>query len=277
MKNFLLSAIILFSVFTAKAQITLDTTIMHPLEIGYGFKLVQISESETKWFFCDTLSNTFSLLNIDFSPFLLDVSVPEPFAPTSNSMQVLYVTRTLFDCDSSNIEYAYYTSKNIGKPFKILRTDGTLLFQKDSANGPYLYGGVLGGTDVVRPIVNTSSGAKLFLQPYPQQKPVYVYSLCGKLPLDVFDFKQVERMFVELYPNPVSQELKFHIHIPSNSNDNYELTLMDINGNIVKREAINYSTSNLSLNVDDLSSGSYIYSVAIHGNSLQSGKFVITK
>jgi len=106
----LLIPILLFAFQPIKAQITLDA-IVEPLGIGYDFYTVQISENETKYFQADTSTNTFDLYNMDFSPFLTDIEVPEPFNITSAApMQALYISRTLFDCDSTNIEYAYYST-----------------------------------------------------------------------------------------------------------------------------------------------------------------------
>lgn len=276
MKKLILITSVLVSVISARAQITLDTTINNSLYLGYGFKLVQISKDETKWYFCDTLNNTFSLYNMDFTPFITSISVPEPFAPYVTSMQVLYITRSLFDCDSTNIEYAYYAPLDATKPFRIVRTDGTILFQKDSAVAPYLYGATLGGTDVIRPIVNTSSGAKLFLQKYPTVSTTYVYSLCGTLPTDVFDFKLVESSFVKVFPNPASNSLNFQIQLPDNINE-YELVIFDADATEMFRKKINPHSSNFPLDVANLSGGAYFYSLSSKSKSYQSGKFLITK
>lgn len=273
MKKIILSLTIILCCVVSRGQITLDTIVNGFL--GHTFKTVQISPSETKWFFADTLNNTFSLYDMDFTPFLTNIAVPEPFAPSTSFMQVLYITRTLFDCDSANIEYAYYSPKNIGKPFKVLRTDGTLLFQKDSANGGYTYGGALAGTDYVRPIVNTSAGAKLFLQPFPLLLPIYVYSLCGTLPVDVFDFTTFNQSYVEVFPNPSSQTINFRVYAPDNINK-YELVLLDGTGQeMIRKEVQSFDT--LSIDVSSFSSGGYLYSLSSKTKSLQSGKFLITK
>src|SRR5436305_1807307 len=98
----IISLVVLMQTDKVYAQITLDTTITTRGGLGYDYYTVQISKTETKYLFEDTLSNTFSLYNMDFTPFLLNISVPEPFGPYT--FQVIYVTRTLFDCDSTNIE-----------------------------------------------------------------------------------------------------------------------------------------------------------------------------
>lgn len=213
---------------------------------------------------------------MDFTPFAVNIAVPEPFAPSSSYMQALYITRTLFDCDSSNIEFAYYTPKNIGKPFKVLRLDGTVIFEKDSANGPFLYGNPLGGTDAVRPIVNTSAGAKLFLQPYPLLLPIYVYSLCGNLPNDVFDFNLFNDFFVSVYPNPTSDLLNFQISLPDNNNQ-YELTIFDATGQVLNKEKVKPQQTTYTLDTSNYSSGSYFYSLTGKDKTFKTGKFILNR
>ncbi len=267
----------LFLLTTSKAQITLDTTLSNSLWLGYGFKPVQISSTETKWYFADTLNNTFSLYNMDFSPFIMDITVPEPFARSTNYMQVLYISRTLFDCDSTNIEYAYYSVLNPNyRPFRVVRTDGTILLQRDSVLAPYLYGQTLGGTDVIRPIVNTSSGARLFLHQIPSTFPIYVYSLCGDLPIDIFDLRGSEISFVSIFPNPSSNSLNFRIEVPDNINQ-YELVVFDGSAQILQRVNISALKHIYSVDTESYSSGTYYYSLSAKNKTYQTGKFILTK
>ncbi|MEP7265577.1 MAG: T9SS type A sorting domain-containing protein [Bacteroidota bacterium] len=273
-KLFVIYVLLFFSGSKLSAQITLDTMMYCPIGLGYQFKAVQISSSETKWFFADTVNNTFNLYNMDFTPFITSIAVPEPFEPYY--MQALYITRTLFDCDSSNIEYAYYSPLNNARPFRIVRTDGTILFQLDSANAPYAIGAILGGTDMIRPIINTSAGAKLFLQKYPTLQPIYVYSLCGTLPLDIFDFISLNREFVKVFPNPTSNSLTFQINPPDNINQ-YELVIIDAKGMEVSRMKINFNNDMYAADVSNFSNGLYYYSFCSKNKSYQTGKFIISK
>ncbi len=263
-----------------QAQITLDTIVQNTYSgIGSGFRAVQISPSETKWYFQDTTANTFSLYNMDFTPFMLSIAVPEPFQPTNfNNFNVLYITRALFDCDTSTIEYVYETPISAYYTFRIVRTDGTILFQLDSANGPYGYGGQMGGESEIRPIINTSVGAKLFLQ-RPNllggPEPIHVYSLCGTLPTEVH-FSEINYSFIELFPNPVSNSLTFKINLPDNMNE-YELVIVNNNAQEIKREKLNVPRTVYKLDVKNLSAGSYFYILCTKNKSYQSGKFIITK
>lgn len=224
-----------------KAQITLDH-IVNSANMTYYFNPVQISSTETKYYMADTVANTFSLYNMDFTPFLINVVVPESFNNGSTIFRAIYITRALFDCDTSNIEYAYEAATNSNEKFRIMRTDGTVLFQLDSANGPYCFGDCLGGADWVKPLVNTSSGVKLFLQ-----RPnaigngaVYIYSLCGTVP-KVFDFikDNTNLSYINIFPNPSSNSLTFEIHPPNNMEE-FELVIVDNGAREIKREKINH-------------------------------------
>ena len=274
MKNIWLY-IFLFLGTSASAQITLDTTITQITSIGQDFYVMQISSTETKYIFEDTVTNTFSLYNMDFTPFMLNISVPEPF--DNWTFQVLCVSRSLFDCDTSNIEYVYEASTSVNKTFYIMRTDGTQLFRLDSVNAPYGYGSVLGGTDFIRPIRNTSSGTKLFLQKhFAGQTTIYIYSLCGVLIEDTFDPAFQNQSFVRIYPNPTSSILSFRINPPDNLNE-YELVILDNKGTNIFRERINYQNENYSIDIRNYSSGTYYYSLYSKNKLYQSGKFVLTK
>src|ERR1051325_10919212 len=110
MKKLILFTMIFLYLISSKAQISLDTIIKPWNGLGYDFYPVQISSTETKYYFQDTLTNTFSLYNMDFTPFMLNIVVPEPFLPYTRAFEVFYISRSLFDCDSSNIEYVYHAS-----------------------------------------------------------------------------------------------------------------------------------------------------------------------
>jgi hypothetical protein len=272
--------LIFCSHFLAKAQIILEHTVdssQLSIGLGYGFKSIKISEGETKYFVSDTITNTFTLYNLDFTPFISNISVPEPFFQGTDRFQALYITRTLFDCDSSNIEFAYYAPGNINKTFSIVRTDGTILFQLDSANGPYGYGNMLGGTDFIRPIINTESGTKLFLQSFTGgYAKVYVYALCGNLPNNIFDFTEIENDYVTIFPNPTAQELNFQFN--NSTNLHYEeILIYSSEGKEIKKIYIGSPINNLNLDIRNFESGIYSYSIKVKDGASLSGKFIINK
>ena len=118
--------LLFFSLFAlaGKTQITLDNTVSSTL-YGYLFYPAKISATETKYVFLDTVNDKFSLYNLDFTPFLTNISVPHPlrFGDPSNTAfyHVMYITRTLFDCDSATIEYMFSAQNAAWNPFWIMR------------------------------------------------------------------------------------------------------------------------------------------------------------
>lgn len=259
--------------YTIMAQVTLDNIVTPQFGIGYDFYTVQISSNETKYVFCDTLTNSFSLYNMDFTPFVTNVTVPEPFG--NFTFQPIYISRALFDCDTSNIEYAYSsTGGNANNPFYIMRTDGTQLFQIDSANGPFCLGGCLGMSDIIQPIRNTSSGTKLFLQ-RPNLK-IHIYSLCGNLTGEILDYNFFYNSFVKIFPNPTSGMLVFDINLPDNMSE-YELVILNTNGSELKRTKLYTAHCKINIDLTNVNNGNYLYSLISKSKIYQSGKFIITK
>jgi hypothetical protein len=190
----------------------------------------------------------------------------------------MYITRTLFDCDSTNIEFAYQNPIGFINPFYVVRTDETVLLKVDSANGPYCIGACQGMSDFTRPIRNTSDGAKLFLQ-----KPsaswsqrLLIYSLCGELATDVFDFAQIKSPFVSVFPNPASNTLTFQITLPDNMNE-YELVLLDSFARVIKRQNLSNSPNNFTVDISSFNDGIYLYTLSSKDRVYKTGKFIVKK
>ncbi len=275
MKKLLLviSCAFLFSA-NVRAQITLE----HTFDSTNSNRVycTDIGNNDFKYVVFNWYSNSFSLYNMDMTPYLTNIVLPAGDS-ISQGFVVIYVTKSLFDCDSTNIEYAYEYKNDSRHPFRILRTDGTLIFKEDSATGPYCYG-CLGGANDERPILNTSSGTKLFLQKTDATfswSQLRVYSLCGNLPTNVYDFSD-EKSFVKVFPNPADMTLNFEITFPNNT-EQFQLMIIDNNGNEQKRENIDFMHNRYFLDVGNFSSGTYLYSLVSKSKSYQSGKFVITK
>lgn len=247
------------------------------LDLDTGFKVVWLNQNESKYYFVDTLNNSFSLYNMDFTPFVLNISVPEPFNSAQYGFQVLYITYTLFDCDSSNIEYVYTAPFDGDKPFRVMRIDGSVIFQRDSINSTYCFG-CRGGSDDIRPIVNTSSGTKLFLQTFKLgYSQIFIYSLCGSLPTKTTEMSVLseEGISLNLFPNPSTGIVNLDIQVPANLKT-AELDFLIFNnyGQILKVSKI----KNKDLHAIDVSyfqNGIYFYKIISKNNSYHVGKFII--
>jgi hypothetical protein len=274
MKKLLLITIVifLFCIVNIKAQITLE----HSYYIQKTeFWVTDIGNNDYKYVFED--SSGFSVYNLDHSIYLSKVVPPQPLFQLPHVYEISYLTKSLFDCDSTNVEYAL-SSTNYEGNYYVYRTDGTLIFEKDSVTGPYCAGCNDGSTNT-QPIYNTPNGAKLMLfnhLPTGEQDSLHIYSLCGKLPENyVFNFSQ-HQQFVKIFPNPASSSLTFEISLPDNINK-YELVIFDNSAKELRREKIGFGNVKFIIDVSNFSSGVFYYSLASKNKVIQTGKFILTK
>lgn len=274
MKKIILLIAILISTASSKAQITLEYA-NDTLAFG-DFYCTDIGGGDFKYVSVNQKTNGFSLYNMDMSPYLSNVIVPTATDSIKNGFVVIYITKTLFDCDSTNIEYAYQSPFGGIKPFKVFRTDGTLLLKVDSARGIYCYGCLAGALDL-RPIINTPQGTKLFLDILnPSGLGIKIFSLCDELPTSYLNLPSYTPSYLKLYPNPTGGELVFDIDYPSNIED-FQLQVIGANGQVFKQENIPRGQTRYILDITDLSSGTYFYTLASKRKAYQSGKFVLTR
>jgi len=251
-----------------KAQITFEHSYSVPP--GKDFYITDLGNNNYKYFYIDYYNDKFSLYNLDHSPFMLNI--PTGVSMDSGLYTVAYITTNLFDCDSTTIEYALTTLSG-AKPFYIFRTDGTQLFRKDSAAGPFGFGAKYGGSIIIQPIYNTPSGTKLILMNW-STKAWTVYSLCGILPESISE-NELGNNYVQIYPNPSSGEMTFQINAPSNMED-YQLYIYDATLQKVKSENCS-GRKTITIDNSILSSGNYFYSLQTKNKIVQTGKFIITK
>ncbi len=277
-KKLLLITATLISVLSSKAQITLEYA-NDTLAFG-DFYCTDIGGGDFKYVSVNQKTNGFSLYNMDMTPYLTNVIVPTTTDSIKNGFVVIYITKTLFDCDSTNIEYVFERPVGINptKPsFRVFRTDGTLLLKVDSARGPYMYGGSFAGSMELKPIINTPFGTKLFLDILnPSGFGIKIYSLCDELPTSYLHLPPYSNSYLKVYPNPTNGELIFDINYPSNIEE-YQLQVVDVTGQLIKREKISQLQSRYVLDVSNFSSGTYFYSLTSKSKSYQTGKFVMSR
>lgn len=274
MKKIIYSLICLWvlGVTNSKAQITLEHTYDYYRKF---FFVTDIGNNEYKYVIQDSLG--FSLYNLDHSLYLNVVS-PIPLNQSPSYYEIAYITKSLFDCDSTNIEYVITAPTHMGN-FYVFRTDGTLLFERDSVKGPYCFGCATGSI-WQQPIFNTSNGAKLLLfSNLPDSQGGYadsisVYSLCGTAPTFIRDVSSNES-FVKLFPNPTYGMLNFEI-MPPNNQEKFKLAIYDSELQLIEEADINGKRFQFDLNKRSLSSGMYFYDLRTENKIFQTGKFIIS-
>jgi hypothetical protein len=272
MKKIIFTVTILLFGFTCKSQISLD----HQFVISGNklFYITDIGNNDYKYIIMDTTG--LNIYNLDYSPYLLNFVPPLPLGQPPSYYEVAYITKSLFDCDSSNLEYVLENGLYPAN-FYIYRTDGTLLFQQDSVTGPYGLG-LLDGSIYQKPIINTPSGTKMFLfgkdfNGHPDT--MYIYSLCGELPLSISE-NSIENSFVKLFPNPSNGIVDFQIQYPNNQ-EKFIITIYNSSFQRIDEVNINGNNYRFDIKQKSLASGTYLFSLKSNKRVYQTGTFIISQ
>ncbi len=279
-KYFVVFAIVnLMKQIECNAQITYEHTYTAAPGVSNNMWLTNLGNNNYKYVVWDFNQAIFSLYNLDHTPLMTNVQVP--IVPDSNRFyQIGYITSTLFDCDSTNIEYAVigkgvsYTGK-----FMIYRTDGTQLFSRDSVTTLWCVG-CAGGSEEFLAIENTPAGTKLFLvTQFPDYtEEMYVYGLCGTLPESAPDINNSSN-FVQVFPNPTAREINFNVAVPSHieRQGSYELIIFNSSFQTIKTIPLNSIDNKISVDTEPLAAGEYYYSFQTMKKVFQYGKFIVAK
>lgn len=256
-----------------KAQITYEHTYTITQPGQANVFVTNLGHNNYKHVIHDYYKGELNLFNLDHTPFMLNIPIP---VHDSGAYYTLgYVTSTLFDCDSTTIEYALMGFQpDPTKKFLVYRTDGTLIFSRDSVTSNYCYGCGAGSIEI-HPIVNTPDGAKLYLLKYLTGSwEISVYALCDSLPVSYMDMNQ-PNFYVKVFPNPSASQVNFKISAP-NYYEQLELRIFNAEFKTIKTNIINGRTE-LNLDCRFLASGTYFYSLQNKNKVFQTGKFILSK
>jgi len=260
-----------FSFLFSFSQVNYENAYSLPTSGFEQLWITNLGNNNYKYVHADYLNYKFSLYNLNHTPYILNIAIG--MSSDSTTYQIGYITSSLFDCDSTNIEYALMTlSPDPTTKFYVYRTDGTLIFARDSTTVPYCYGCNVGSVQI-NGIVNTPTGAKLFL--FNSNNTWFVYGLCGVLPENITEINQ-SSSFVKVFPNPTSHQINFQVTPPSNL-EKYELTIFNSAFQTIKTTVITGADNKINLDSEALSSGTYFYSLQNKNKVFQTGKFIVTK
>lgn len=270
MKNTLLLTALLAAFSFCQAQIFLE----HTYNTYYvEFKLLRLEHSGYKYC-APTPNNTMTLYNLDHSVFK---QLTLPVLPgNASDVAVGYITETLFDTDSTNIEYMINYNNGGGIFGSVWHTGiyaetGNVVFSKDSAF-PWSASNEYGTT---APIYNTDEGAKLLLATGDILSPgdVLIYSLPGLLPCDVCDGQRAigtglpsdgYNTQFKLYPNPANKYTIIEYDLPKDT-DNASLVVYNTAGQEQRRFKVDKGSRQMVLPTSEFTAGTYYYSLEIPG------------
>ena len=197
---------------------------------------------------------------------------------TVNTYYVSFFTSTLFDCDSSNIEYAiasadYSTFPSSQNVVSIYRTDGTRIFHRDSAN---IWQGTLPLGRVRTFIQNADNGAKMMLDL--ENGDVEVWDLCDSVPTGYSMAKAPLSGDFDLlsYPNPGSSHTTIKYSLPEGLYQG-EIVFYNSSGAEIKRFLVDRNFNTLEISTQDLKSGAYYYILVTAEGRSEGQKHVIIK
>lgn len=259
---------------TGKAQMALEN-----LYTGQGkFVLTQIAPNQFKYFLFDPPTNQFKLYHLNHSLYMT-VNIPLIWNVSTDQYYVSFVTKSLFDCDTTNIEYAVMHLGN-GSPsypnpyFAVYRTNSTLFQKIDTVRYFNFSTGLQYGTYYnTVPIINTPVGAKLILSKPTGQAAVY--SLCSLLPTNIV---KNENPFDEMgnpFPNPTNNQITLPYSLPKNETSG-RLVIVNSLGQTIKEFDVDNNFSSIILNKTELTPGTYFYNVKSGQAKSETKKFVIT-
>lgn len=258
MKKYILFLLIIFTQ-SLKGQVTLEN--IYPNTIGSAKFLMytQLDSSTYNYVLFDPQNSQFTIYNLNHSVYL-NVTIPITYAPFSSQYQIAFVTKSLFDCDTSNIEYALSflgdgSPNTYPKRFYVYRTNGTQLVNIDSCCFMNFSDGWKYGPEYNKPVVNTPVGTKLILRCI--DGSTRVYAVCGSL-ADQIEEIEDENILGNPFPNPTHDLITIPYTLPDNEK-NGTVKIYDIAGKEIKSFTVDNNFKSITLTTAELPSGTYYY------------------
>lgn len=261
MKKILVSLCINFMVQSSNAQVTLEHSYPNAyyfagLSAGdyVDFGVTWLTSATSKYYLINYPNETLTLYNMNHSVFST-VTIPVTYTNSSVGYYISYITASLFDCDSTTVEYLLNYFDFNGNTFyvRVYRTNGTQLTNIPNGTLDNCIGcaGIIKGA-----ITNTSSGTKMLVGITNGYENVY--SLCGSLPtgFSAMSNTNVESAFLNAYPNPFSDYTIIDYELPQGERTG-EVIFYDMNGREVKRFTVDNTFKDLRVSTADLAAGTY--------------------
>ncbi len=207
-------------------------------------------------------------------------NMPKPVGTnccTNNS--IMYLTDSLFDGDNL-IEFMFAVSRSdtgvnnstyITKWNTFIYNENLTLLFSDTVAGPFYQHVSIPQVQV--PIVNTSAGTKMMLATLTGQ--VKVYGLSGSLPTQYESLISSNEFETNIYPNPSLGHATIKYNLPQEI-DKATLIIYDLSGRQLKTFLIDKTFDNISLSTEDLSSGTYFYTIETESHKIIQGKKFVT-
>jgi hypothetical protein len=86
---------------------------------------------------------------------------------------------------------------------------------------------------------------------------------------------QEQISFSSAYPNPATNLVNFNYSIPSSYNDDAQVIIKNLLGDVVKIQSVEGRKGKVQINLTDLQSGVYFYTFRVNGNNFVTKKLVV--
>jgi hypothetical protein len=190
----------------------------------------------------------------------------------------LFITKSLFDCDSTQIEYMLSGGTSDSTFTRIYREDGTLFL--DIPGYGYFSGTNLTGLEVA--IASDEDGSyAMYRSGFPDPE-VVLYRFCGQMPQalaretngDIITgiMEQESANGFGSFPNPAREIIHFEYDLKGHKKAN--LQIFNTSGQLMKELMLGPAFDHIRLNVSDLDQGTYIARIVTDDGFELSEKFV---
>lgn len=231
-------------------------------------RLIYLADNEPAIFIYDAYGEHIELYNPDLT-LISSIDIPIEYTG-SGQYNLFHVSRTLFDCDSTNIEYLISWGSPILEEayIQIIREDGTVIFNLPEH--------IFADESVIttNPTYHTSmieddQGVifAFYNEGIPGSGPTSLYRSCGSIPgcptpcngdsatVGVNGLSSNENNFT-LYPNPGNNQFAIEYEL-SGEHSEATLSLVSMGGQIVLEKNVGPSMPYILVNTSSLASGRY--------------------
>lgn len=248
-------------------------------------RLIYLSDNEPAIFIYDQQNEHIELYHTDLS-LITTFDIPVEYEGSAQ-YNLFHVSRTLFDCDSTNIEYliSYSSENTLDAYVRILREDGSVLM--DLPEHTFADQELLNEVPSIHKSMIEDENGVLFVFfnsgiPHPTE-PATIYRSCGSIPgctnpcnndgtVGIWEGDLEDDQLV-LYPNPGNDQFAIEYELPRQY-EKATLRLVDMRGRVVLEKQIGPSMSHIIVNTSGLRSGRYEVVITTSNGDLISESYI---
>lgn len=220
--------------------------------------------------------NHFDLYNEDYTLYR-SVDIPYEYVG-SGQYNMFHVSRSLFDCDTTNIEYLISWSGQTQSWTKVIREDETELLSE----GDVVYNAFNTTVPESNGIVSGPNGSLLHLEGAFSGPPLSkIFQICGQLPQNISrmdstmtGLTEVEQPLdqLKLYPNPSDSQITIDYNL--NGNESGVLEIYSMEGKLVEKKQLGSFFNKVMLDISGFSAGTYMVNILTEDGDKLSERFI---